>query len=304
MNSADITGILKKIRYFGPFLPLSHLFTTFFGKIISDKTLAKIESKRNIKIQRKLKKFVNNAIVNCKDKGNNLPSTETSNKIWICWLQGEEKITSLSKYCFESIKKNANGREVILLTQENLAEYVKMPEIIIRRFKEGSIKPAHFADLIRINILAQQGGLWLDATILCTAPLDNEIFERNFWTIKTKEEGHYVSKCRWSVFALAAEKNNLLFSLLSEIFEEYLKKYPVLIDYFMFDQLINMLYDEVPEIKQMIDEVSYNNPEVHELNKYLKGEDTHSLDEIFKNTSLFKLSNKTPYIKNPISMKV
>lgn len=58
MKKQDIIGIYKKALYFGPFLPFSHLFTTFFGSKLSSSTLEKIESKRNKKIKKILLPFL------------------------------------------------------------------------------------------------------------------------------------------------------------------------------------------------------------------------------------------------------
>lgn len=294
MKKQDIIGIYKKARYFGPFIPFSHLFITFFESHLSEIFLKKIEEKRNHKIRKILHPFIKNVKYSDDIKTSRLEDIKTSSTIWLFWIQGESSLPPLSRLCIETIRKNSNGHSVILLTKKNLSQYVNISPIIYQLFEQGNIKPAHFADIIRINVLAQEGGFWLDATMLVTKSIPEDIFQREFWTIKIKEFGHYVSKCRWSVFTLASRKNNLLFVSLAKIFEEYFKKYPVMVDYFMFDQLINLLYEENPEIRKMIDEVPFNNPEVHALNPIL-GKPFHEKEwkSLTKDTFLFKLSNKT-----------
>lgn len=92
-----------------------------------------------------------------------------SNKLWICWLQGEENAPDLVKACINSIKSNLPEREVIVLSESNISEYVQLPEHIQRKWKENKIRPAHYSDLLRITLLSQYGGIWADATVLCTS---------------------------------------------------------------------------------------------------------------------------------------
>ena len=62
-------------------------------------------------VYRKLKKKYSYVLENWKGKKN-----EKSNKVWVCWLQGEENAPELIKKCISSIKENAVNREVIIFT--------------------------------------------------------------------------------------------------------------------------------------------------------------------------------------------
>lgn len=48
-------------------------------------------------------------------------------KIWTCWWQGLDQAPEIVKWCVESIKRNAGGREVIIITDENYERYVHIP---------------------------------------------------------------------------------------------------------------------------------------------------------------------------------
>ena len=59
----------------------------------------------------------------------------------------------------------------------------------------------------------------------------------------------------------------------------------------MFDQLIDMLVQEDPEVAYMIESVPMNNPEVHSLNPMLEQDyDEEAYRKICVSTSMFKLS--------------
>ena len=170
---------------------------------------------------------------------------------------------------------------------------MNIPDTLIEMYRLGRIKAAHFADILRVNLLAQQGGLWLDATMLVTKDLPQEIFEMPFFSVKTENQGYFVSQCRWAVFCLGAAKGNPLFVQLASLFEQYLTTTDLFVDYFMFDNFIDMLYRRYPMIREQIDALPMNNPRVHDMAPLLCSHvSDKELEELTKNTYLFKLSYK------------
>ena len=66
-------------------------------------------------------------------KVNDIKVPETNlypNKIWTMWLQGIDNAPTVVKICIDSIKKHSNGREVIVLDNENIHNYIKLPQIL------------------------------------------------------------------------------------------------------------------------------------------------------------------------------
>ena len=86
--------------------------------------------------------------------------------IWWCWLQGLEQAPEVVKACYRSLEKL--GRRIVVLTEDNLKEYVTLPEWIIVAREEGRINRTHYTDIIRAELLTTRGGTWIDATVLCT----------------------------------------------------------------------------------------------------------------------------------------
>ena len=60
------------------------------------------------------------------------------------------------------------GYEVIVIDEKNWREYIDLPDYIIRRRERKQIPPAHFTDLLRLELLIRYGGTWIDSTVLCT----------------------------------------------------------------------------------------------------------------------------------------
>ena len=119
----------------------------------------------------------------------NVPEVKTSDKfkdcIWQLWLQGEENAPELVKKCLKSVKKHANGRRVIVLDEETVKDYIDVDSVIYEKYKQGLIIPAHFADYVRLELLAKYGGTWVDATILFTENLPSKILNEPFFMFKT-----------------------------------------------------------------------------------------------------------------------
>ena len=46
--------------------------------------------------------------------------------IWVCWLQGESAMPKVVRICYNNLKKNANGHKVILITWNNLNDYLSL----------------------------------------------------------------------------------------------------------------------------------------------------------------------------------
>lgn len=128
------------------------------------------------------------------------------NNIWVCWWQGEKSMPEMIKKCFNSIIRYSNGHPVKLITFENYKDYVQVDHRIVDKVKNGTFKLAHFADLVRLKLLEQYGGLWLDSTILLTANINEDFFQK-FFSVKIKPvDNDSVSEYRWCSFVLGGVK--------------------------------------------------------------------------------------------------
>ena len=92
-----------------------------------------------------------------------------NNTIWMYWedAPGKRKPDYL-KLCFETIVKNKGNNEIIVVTPENVKDF--LPDISPRIFKIRKI--AHRADYIRGRLLHKYGGIWLDSDVIILKPLD------------------------------------------------------------------------------------------------------------------------------------
>ncbi len=105
---------------------------------------------------------------------------DKNEKIFTIWLQGEENAPDLVKACFRSIRKNCK-QELIVLDENTLKQYITLPDLIWKKRSEGKIKNAHFADICRVELLYEHGGIWLDSTGFATAPIPDWIIKEDFF---------------------------------------------------------------------------------------------------------------------------
>ena len=94
-------------------------------------------------------------------------------KIWFLWLQGYEDMPELVRRCYESWHKYNPGWEIIFLDRDNVDDYVNVSPIFEDR--SARIYRVSQSEIIRINLLHQYGGVWVDATCFCCQPLDDWI---------------------------------------------------------------------------------------------------------------------------------
>lgn len=87
--------------------------------------------------------------------------------IWIYWAQGEQSAPAIVKHCIASWRTRNSGWEVRVLDAQNIGAVIAVDDM------PHGISFSHFADIARVRILAEYGGVWADATTYCVRPLDH-----------------------------------------------------------------------------------------------------------------------------------
>lgn len=104
---------------------------------------------------------------------------------WQYWHQGVSPTTSkMVVECLRSVKKYSEDYEVVLLTSESVWDYIALPDFVFEKFGKDGFNFAKLANLIRLNLLSAYGGVWLDATLYLTAPIDERILNQDFFAFQ------------------------------------------------------------------------------------------------------------------------
>jgi mannosyltransferase OCH1-like enzyme len=286
---------------FGPLYTIREIFYRFCHNI-AEKLIVAIPERFCISY---LKKYLKKLQPSDVDYTKTIPHpcSNHTNCIWICWLQGYEKAPPIVKACIQSTYKYANGYDVMLITEENIDDYVIFPPYIIKKYKNGKIPVAQFSDMLRTLLLINYGGIWLDSTILLTKNIPKVILDADLFFFKSSVlENDFLPCSSWFI---SAKENNSVLKKALQIFFLYWKEHNNCLHYFIYHLIIRLLitYDE--ESKLLWQRIPYkNNSDPHvlqfclfdvmdtEMQKYIWDMSfVHKLTYKFENTYLPEKEN-------------
>lgn len=222
------------------------------------------------------------------------------NNIWMLWWQGYDKAPELVKRCIYSVHSSFKNYNIVVLTESNYKNYIHLPDYIITKFKEGKISFAQLSDIIRLTALAEYGGIWMDATILCGTNVP-DISNFDFFSLNTgyDKNSFYVTKGRWTGFFMGSRiKGYPFFCFARDLIYAYWKKEKALIDYFLIDYIIQLGYIELEDFHNDVDSLNVTCPNVLKILDCFKENRARELKECFSNSNwCFKLDYRkyTPY---------
>ena len=162
--------------------------------------------------------------------------TPQPERIFTIWLQGEENAPAIVKACFRSMK-HLCSQHVTILDSRSLEDWISLPGYIMDKWNRGKIKPAHFADICRVELLYEYGGIWIDATGFVTSPVPQWILDEDFSIYLGGETvgGYYafVQNCFFR-----AKKGNLILKTWREGIYSYWKQENRAIEYFIHQMIL------------------------------------------------------------------
>lgn len=184
--------------------------------------------------------------------------------IWIMWLQGYENAPPLVKACIRSVKENNPNMSIIVLSKSNLKEYIKLPQYIEAKYEKGYISAAHYSDLVRISLLCQYGGTWIDATVLCTQELPSEIQSSRLFVFKEMDlSRNRIQPIVASSWFISAVKSEPILMMTRNLLFQYWKDYNSVEHYFLFHMFFALSTEYYSELWE--DVSLYNNHSPHVL---------------------------------------
>lgn len=255
MTCKDLASDLN----FSPGFALARLGANLCGRAGLRSIAASAGQKKDAFIHRYLEEVLEPVLQQYADD-DAMGAYEPNAPIWVCWWTGEETAPPLVRQCIRSIREHAGDHPVHFITGENYRDFLQIPEYMLEKVEKKQMGLAHLADYIRVKLLAEQGGLWLDATIFCSNTVPESCFDIPFFTSKSpRQPCGYLSEMRWVTFCLGGWKGNVFFRFLRDAFERYWHASPCAIDYLFFDYIIDLAYNRLPALRKLIDAVPENN---------------------------------------------
>ena len=246
-----------------------HAHVLFFSMIeavmlgFSKKSLEIVRQAVNNKVVNKLRKKYRSFIIKYMEEESDNLDRKQSDKVWVCWIQGMDNAPEMVKKCYQSLEKNLNDKEIILLNEDNYRKYVKFPDYIQQKIDEGIITKTHMSDLLRLELLINYGGTWIDATVFCSGDTyPSYMFESDlfvFQNLKPGLDGHATCISSWFMSACT---NNPILLLTRALLYQYWKKNNHMVDYFLLHDFFQLAIEAYPEEWKMVIPFSNSTPHI------------------------------------------
>lgn len=285
-----------------------------YKEMMPKKLFNKIQNKTYFKTQkmvgedwdRVLKEYFTNKIETEQIK---LKKTFNNEKIiWQFWGQGWdfEKLPDVVKISYKSVEKYKKDYEIIHLDMNNINDYLEIPAYILKKVENKKMGFAHFTDIIRLALLYNYGGVWIDATILLTDYLPQEYFEMDYFMFQRDDnlenkkdwedyDDFYFSwnnemKVRVLNSIIFAKKNNEIIKTLLDMLLIFWEHNDLVPNYFFFQVLYTELIENYYKKKQC---KIVSDTLTHELIRvWFDKFSQEKLDEITKRNNVHKLTYK------------
>lgn len=125
----------------------------------------------------------------------------TEKIIWQYWGQGldDKTLPPIAKASFNSIDRYKGEYLVIRLDDNNISEYLDLPDFVWEKKGKNNFRFPFFSDLLRLALLNAYGGVWIDATIILTAPIPEDLLQQDLFMFQRSSEAKY--KEEWHNFS-------------------------------------------------------------------------------------------------------
>lgn len=159
--------------------------------------------------------------------------------IWTCWFQGRDEAPLVVRRCLDSWEQKNPEWEFRCLDSVSALTYTDLDLHI--DLDSQTITAASLSDLLRLLLLHEYGGVWVDATVLCNRPLDEwlpDVSQEGFFAFAKPGPGRPISS-----WFLASRTENELMSRWTTESLEYWRDRTSTDDYFWLHRAFGRLCD-------------------------------------------------------------
>lgn len=174
----------------------------------------------------------------------NLGNTTIENNVFVFWWDGFENAPEIVKKCYASVCKYHPDSNVIGIDKNNYHKFTDIDAKIIKDFEKDKISVQTFSDILRFNLLKNNGGVWIDSTIMFLSKYNllEDLKDKSFTTLEFSTSRDFLKyadcECSWSGFFIASRKNGLFVRAVDEIFKQYYLKYKTYSIYLFIDAVL------------------------------------------------------------------
>jgi len=219
-------------------------------------------------------------------------------RLFILWLQGWDQAPPLVRTCADTWIHHHPDWEVVLLDRYSLDRYLILSHYLNEE-QQTSMSRNHLANFIRMILLLQHGGVWVDATVFCCRPLDDWLegyVKEGFFAFRGPGEGRLLAN--WFLYS---EKDGWMIKQWLQKSMEFWSDKVQCETYFWHHGLFASLCEESDEFRhqwQQVPTFECNDTGPHRLRNWglVRKPTTTLRKEIHERTSpLYKLDWRVPY---------
>lgn len=213
-----------------------------------------------------------------------------ANRVWTMWLQDKRpEIIQMgldSIFCFYP--------QTVIITDENLSQYLDIPAHIMDKYRRGIIAPAHFSDYVRVALLDMYGGTWIDTSCLMMDKIPDFIMKQTFFMLQNP------NKKDVSNFFIHAAPNNFFIRCIRVFLEEYWRHERRAIDYFFFHLFVTVLFTYHPWCNRIwFGQIPYLNSNVKYFSYFLgRTADMDAWRYFARTCFIYKIHRRSTVAKN------
>lgn len=225
--------------------------------------------------------------------------------IWMLWIQGPDKMPVFVTDMIKVVRMNCGRHPLNVLDVDAAVDRVPRLGKYVELYREGKIGPAHLSDIVRINLLRDYGGMWLDASVLLTSGVNDEYFKMPFWTAKGLDpdfplEPKCVDITKFETYFLCSWKNSLLFMFAADFLDAYFNRYDTVLDYLLINHIFKIARENIAVIAEEYSVLPDNNTKCELLSSAmdslrLGGISENALGLMDGDTQIFKLSTRAEH---------
>jgi len=160
-------------------------------------------------------------------------------KIWVYWGQGKNSMLPIVMACLYQLYMCHDAQNVVFLDDDNISDYITIPDYIYTKLHSNK---THFSDVLRVALLAEHGGAWIDLTCYCSGsilPLYEKALETGFFAYSGTEGQEFLL----SSWFMASRPNEVIPTLLRDALYYYWQEKNELEYYFLIHYIFEALYN-------------------------------------------------------------
>ena len=171
--------------------------------------------------------------------------TSQDRHIWTLWLQGEEQAPAIVRSCLRSMRERLDAH-IHVLSERDILQHITLPGYILEKWRAGRIRPAHFADICRVELLWEYGGVWADATDWFSADLPDWLWAEDFFVYRAGRQSRgsyaFIQNC-----FIRAKRGSTVLAAWREAIFRYWRHEDGAIDYFIHQLLLEYALRHNPQ---------------------------------------------------------